>query len=201
MQIKIQPMGATQTNCYIVTVEGKDFIIDPGMGATKWVLDNVTNPVAILNTHGHFDHVWSNQEVKEALKIPLYCPKADSFMLQKCPLGQPTPPSTPDYEVVGDEALEIEEVKIQYRLFSGHTPGCSIIQIKDVWFSGDFLFQQSIGRWDFPFSSGEEMVKSLEKAMKIEGDYTVYPGHGLSTTLKAEQKVMPYWVEQVKATI
>jgi len=66
MEIKIQPMGATQTNCYIVTVEGKDFIIDPGMGATKWVLDNVTNPVAILNTHGHFDHVWSNKEVQDS---------------------------------------------------------------------------------------------------------------------------------------
>lgn len=201
MEIKIQPMGATQTNCYIVTVDGKDLIIDPGMGATKWVLDNVTHPVAILNTHGHFDHVWSNQELKETLKIPLYCPKGDSFMLQKCPLGQATPPSTPDYEVVGDEALEIEGIKIQYKLFAGHTPGCSIIQIKDVWFSGDFLFQQSIGRWDFPFSSGEVMIKSLEKAMKLEGDYTVYPGHGLSTTLKAEQKVMPYWREQVKNTL
>ena len=201
MQIKIQPMGATQTNCYIVTVDGKDFIIDPGMGATKWVLDNVTHPVAILNTHGHFDHVWSNQEVKDTLKIPLYCPKADSFMLQKCPLGQPTPPSTPDYEVIGDETLNIEGVAIQYRLFPGHTPGCSVIQIKDVWFSGDFIFQQSIGRWDFPFSDGHAMVKSLEKAMKIEGDYTVYPGHGLSTTLKAEQKVMPYWIEQVNRTL
>ncbi len=201
MQIKIQPMGATQTNCYIVTVDNKDFIIDPGMGATKWVLDNVTHPVAILNTHGHFDHVWSNQELKDALKIPLYCPKGDSFMLQKCPLGQPTPPSTPDYEVVGDETLEIAGVQIHYKLFPGHTPGCSIIQIKDVWFSGDFLFQQSIGRWDFPFSSAKAMVKSLEKAMKVEEDYTVYPGHGLSTTLKAEQKVMPYWIEQVKRTI
>jgi len=201
MQIKIQPMGMTQTNCYIVTVDGKDLIIDPGIDATQWVLDNTTHPIAILNTHGHFDHVWSNAELKEKLKIPLYCPKDDSFMLQKCPLGQPTPPSTPDYEVVGDEALKIKGIKIQYRHFAGHTPGCSIIQIKDVWFSGDFLFQQSIGRWDFPFSSGEAMVKSLEKAMKIEEDYTIYPGHGLSTTLKAEQKVMPYWVEQVKRTI
>lgn len=201
MEIKIQPMGATQTNCYIVTIEGKDFIIDPGMGATKWVLDNVTNPVAILNTHGHFDHVWSNQEVKEALKVPIYCPKGDAFMLQNCPLGQSTPPSTADYEVVGDEALKIEGVKIQYRLFPGHTPGCSIIEIGDVWFSGDFLFEQSIGRWDFPFSSGEDMAKSLEKAMTLDGDYTVYPGHGMSTTLKAEQRVMPYWIEQVKRTI
>jgi glyoxylase-like metal-dependent hydrolase (beta-lactamase superfamily II) len=201
MQIKIQPMGATQTNCYIVTVEKKDFIIDPGMGATKWVLDNVTHPVAILNTHGHYDHVWSNAELQDALKIPLYCPKGDSFMLRKCPLGQPTPPSTPDYEVVGDETLNIEGIQIHYKLFAGHTPGCSIIQIKDVWFSGDFLFQQSIGRWDFPFSSGEAMVKSLQKALKIEEDYTVYPGHGLSTTLKTEQHIMPYWIEQVKRTI
>ncbi len=201
MEIKIQPMGATQTNCYIVTVDGKDFIIDPGMGATKWVLDNVTNPIAILNTHGHFDHVWSNKEVKEALKIPLYCPKEDVFMLTNCPLGQPTPPSKVDYIVQDNEELTIEGVKIKFRHFPGHTPGNSIIEIGDVWFSGDFLFEQSIGRWDFPFSSGEAMVKSLEKALTLEGDYTVYPGHGLSTTLKAEQKIMPYWIEQVKRTI
>lgn len=201
MQIKIQPMGPYQTNCYIATVEGKDFIIDPGVGATKWVLNNTTNPVAILNTHGHFDHVWSNQEVKDTLKIPLYTPKDDVFMLTDDPLGQGTPPSKPDYIVVDDEELNIQDVKIKYRHFPGHTPGCSIIQINDVWFSGDFLFQQSIGRWDFPSSSGEDMVKSLEKAMKIKGDYTIYPGHGISTTLKAEQKVMPYWIEQVKRTI
>ncbi|HSR73661.1 MAG TPA: MBL fold metallo-hydrolase [Sulfurovum sp.] len=201
MQIKIQPMGATQTNCYIVTVEGKDFIIDPGMGATKWVLDNVSNPVAILNTHGHFDHVWSNQEIKERLNIPIYCPKGDVFMLADCPLGQRVPESTADYLVEGDEELAIEGVKIKFRHFPGHTPGCSIIEIKDVWFSGDFLFQQSIGRWDFPFSDGEDMVKSLEKAMRIESDYTLYPGHGLSTTLKAEQRVIPFWIEQVKQTL
>lgn len=201
MQIKIQPMGATQTNCYIVTVEGKDFIIDPGIQATKWVIDNVTNPIAILNTHGHFDHVWSNQAVQDALKIPIYCPKGDVFMLEACPLGQNVPVSEADYEVVGDEELELDGVKIQYRHFPGHTPGCSIIEIGDVWFSGDFLFQQSIGRWDFPFSSAESMVKSLEKAMTLEGDYTIYPGHGLSTTLKAEQNVMPYWIDQVKRTV
>jgi glyoxylase-like metal-dependent hydrolase (beta-lactamase superfamily II) len=201
MEIKIQPMGATQTNCYIVTIDGKDIIIDPGMNATKWVLDNVSNPVAILNTHGHFDHVWSNAEVKKALNIPIYCPKDDIFMLSSDPLGQGTPKSTADYEVVGDEKLTIEGITINFRHFPGHTPGCSIIEIEDVWFSGDFLFEQSIGRWDFPASNGEDMIKSIEKALKIEGDYTVYPGHGLSTTLKAEQRVLPYWMEQVKRTI
>jgi glyoxylase-like metal-dependent hydrolase (beta-lactamase superfamily II) len=201
MQIKIQPMGVYQTNCYIATVDGKDFIIDPGVDATEWVISNVTNPVAILNTHGHFDHVWSNAEVQKALNIPIYCPKGDVFMLTDDPLGQGTPPSKPDHEVDGDELLDIAGVKIQYRHFPGHTPGCSVIEIDDVWFSGDFLFQQSIGRWDFPASSGEDMIKSLEKAMKIEGDYRIYPGHGGSTTLKAEQKVIPFWIEQVKRTL
>ncbi|BAF72581.1 MBL fold metallo-hydrolase [Sulfurovum sp. NBC37-1] len=201
MEIKIQPMGVYQTNCYIVTVDGKDFIIDPGIDATDWVMNNVTNPIAILNTHGHFDHVWSNAELKEKLQLPIYCPKGDTFMLTDDPLGQGTPKSTPDYEVDGDEELTIEGVKIKYRHFPGHTPGCSIIEMGDVWFSGDFLFQQSIGRWDFPASSGEDMIKSLEKALLLKGDYTIYPGHGLSTTLKAEQRVIPYWIEQVRRTL
>ncbi len=198
MEIKIQPMGQTQTNCYIVTIDNKDLIIDPGMGATLWVLNNTTNPVAILNTHGHYDHVWSNAELKEKLKIPLYISKDDAFMLEKCVLGQNPPSSKADVLVNGDEELTIEGIKVQYRHFPGHTPGNSIIEIEDVWFSGDFLFQQSIGRWDFPFSSGEDMAKSLEKAMKIKEDFTVYPGHGMSTTLKQEQRGMPMWLEYVK---
>jgi len=198
MEIKFQPMGATQTNCYIVTIDNKDIIIDPGMDATQWVIKNCSNPIAILNTHGHFDHVWSNSELQEKLKVPLYIQKEDAFMLKKCPLGQCIPPSKADYLVNGDEKLTIEGIDIQYRLFAGHTPGNSIIEIEDVWFSGDFLFQQSIGRWDFPFSSGDDMVKSLEKAMKIKEDFTVYPGHGMSTTLKREQKGMKQWIEIVK---
>ena len=198
MQIKIQPMGYTQTNCYIVTLDEKDLIIDPGMDAAKWVLDHVENPIAILNTHGHFDHVWSNAELKKRLHIPIYIPREDAFMLKEDPFSQGTPPSDPDYLVEGDERLDIHGIKVTYRHFPGHTPGCSIIEIGDVWFSGDFIFRQSIGRWDFPYSSAAEMAKSLEKAMKIEKDFTLYPGHGLSTTLKAEQKIMPFWLKEVK---
>lgn len=198
MEIKIQPMGATQTNCYIVTINDKDFIIDPGMNATEWVLNNTSNPIAILNTHGHYDHIWSNAELQKKLNIPLYTPKEDAFMLQKCPLGQTPPVSTPDVLVDGDEKITIEGIKINYRHFPGHTPGNSIIEIEDVWFSGDFLFQQSIGRWDFPFSSKEAMVKSLEKVMSVKEDFTLYPGHGMSTTLKQEQRGMPMWLSYVK---
>ncbi|HIO95493.1 MAG TPA: MBL fold metallo-hydrolase [Campylobacterales bacterium] len=198
MQIKIQPMGPPQTNCYIVTIEGKDLIIDPGINATQWVLNNTTNPIAILNTHGHYDHVWSNGELQQKLKIPLYIPKDDAFMLKDDPIGQGVPPSKADILVDGDERLTIEGIKVQYRHFPGHTPGNSIIEIEDIWLSGDFLFQQSIGRWDFPYSSGEAMVKSLEKALKIEGNFTIYPGHGMSTTLKQEQKGMLMWIDYIK---
>ena len=191
-------MGPYQTNCYIVTTEKGDLIIDPGVDATSWVMDHVSHPLAILNTHGHFDHVWSDAELKKRLKIPVYIPEADAFMLKNDPFAQGTPPCEPDYLVKGDEALDISGIRVKYRLFPGHTPGCSIIEMEDVWFSGDFLFQQSIGRWDFPYSDAEAMAQSLEKAMKIKEDFTLYPGHGLSTTLKAEQKLMPYWIRQVR---
>jgi len=72
MTIKTEAMGVYQTNCYIVTIDKKDIIIDAGVGATPWIIKNVTNPIAILNTHGHFDHIWSNAELKKHFNIPIY---------------------------------------------------------------------------------------------------------------------------------
>lgn len=191
-------MGQPQTNCYIITIDQKDIIINPGINATTWVLNNTSNPIAILNTHGHYDHVWSNAALQKELKIPLYIPRDDAFMLKKCPLGQTPPISVPDILVEPNQELNLDGIKIKFRHFPGHTPGNSIIEIEDVWFSGDFLFQQSIGRWDFPFSSGEAMANSLEEAMKIKENFTVYPGHGMSTTLQQEQQGMPMWLNYIK---
>jgi glyoxylase-like metal-dependent hydrolase (beta-lactamase superfamily II) len=191
-------MGPYQTNCYLATIDDKTLVIDPGVGATEWVLTQAKNPVAILNTHGHFDHVWSNAELKEKLGIPIVCPEQDAFMLASDPLGQGMRPSTADRLVKGDESLEIEGIPVRFRHFPGHTPGCSVIEIGDVWFSGDFLFRDSIGRWAFPYSSADAMASSLEKAMKIERDYRVLPGHGPETTLKREQRNLPLWIQEVR---
>lgn len=191
-------MGPYQTNCYIATVDGKDFIIDPGVGAVSWVLKNVKNPVAILNTHGHFDHVWSNQALKEALNIPIYVPKQDAFMLSNDPFAQGTPPSTPDFQVKEDGIVDIEGINVKFHHFPGHTPGCSVIEIGNVWFSGDFLFAGSIGRWDFPYSSAKDMLKSLKKVSVMDGNFKIYPGHGGSSSLAKEMKYIPYWIEQVR---
>ena len=197
MEIISRPMGAYQTNCYLVKSGGKELIIDPGMGATDWVLQNVRNPVAILNTHGHFDHVWSNADLKGRLGIPIYCPAADAFMLGSDPLGQGMPPSVPDVKVEGDEQFDIDGFEVRFRHFPGHTPGCSVIEIGNAWFSGDFLFRDSIGRWDFPYSSADAMLKSLKKVQKIPEEYTLYPGHGPTSTLRREQRNIPFWIEEV----
>lgn len=198
MHIKAQPMGPYQTNCYIITVDGKDFIIDPGVGATEWVKANVTNPVAILNTHGHFDHVWSNQELKEALKIPIYCPEGDAQFLSDDLFSQGTPPSHADVLVKGEEGVKrvtIEGVEIEFMHFPGHTPGNSMIRFNDHIFSGDFIFQNSIGRYDFPLSDPQKMKASLERFLKLDFDAVLYPGHGPQTTIKAEQKNTPFWLQ------
>lgn len=197
MEILKRPMGDYQTNCYIVKIDGKEIIIDPGMGATEWVMSNVTNPVAILNTHGHFDHVWSNHELKEKLNIPLYTPKGDVFLLQTSSWMPGLPPSTPDVEVDGDATLQISGITVTFHHFPGHCPGCSMIEIGDAIFSGDFIFHNSIGRWDFPYSDGNAMKESLQKFAKMESSKTLYPGHGGPTTVPAEQRNIDYWIRSI----
>ncbi|RXJ70325.1 MBL fold metallo-hydrolase [Halarcobacter ebronensis] len=193
MGIKIQPMGDYQTNCYIVDVDGKEFIIDPGVGATSWVKNNVKNPVAILNTHGHFDHVWSNKEVSNLFNIKIYTPRDDNFMLEKDPYNLGMPPSSADYLVKPDEELDFDGIKVKFHFFPGHTPGCSAIEIDDNLFSGDFIFNNSIGRTDFPFSNPNDMKKSIDKILSWDKNIRIYPGHGSSTTLNQERSSLVNW--------
>jgi len=197
MTVKVQPMGVYQTNCYIATVDGKDFIIDPGVDATQWVLANVTNPVAILNTHGHFDHVWSNTELQEELGIKLYTPEGDVHLLSESGWAPGLPPSTPDVIVKPNEEIDFDGVKVKFHHFPGHCPGCSMIEIGDAMFSGDFIFEKSIGRTDFPYSSPEDMRKSLERFKLLNFDKTLYPGHGGTTTIKQEQQYADYWINSL----
>ncbi|NPA50205.1 MAG: MBL fold metallo-hydrolase [Epsilonproteobacteria bacterium] len=203
MNIKVKPMGSYQTNCYILTINNKDFIIDPGIDASKWVLDNISNPKAIFNTHGHFDHVWSNQELKDRLKIPIYCPKDDAFMLKEDPFHLGTPKSNPDFLVEDNQIIEIEGEKFKFITFKGHSPGCSVIEFNNIWFSGDFLFKNSIGRWDLPFSNPKDMLNSLKRLKKDYNNInkTLLPGHGPKSSLKEELKYIDYWIEVVKRDI
>ena len=198
MILKFMPMGDYQTNCYILTTSAGDFIIDPGMSATNWVMKNVKNPVAILNTHGHFDHIWSNAELAKELKIPIYCPKDDVFMLKSDPFGLSIVPSEADFEVEEDGEFVFGEVKVKFHFFPGHTPGCSAIEItqdnQSKLFSGDFIFNGSIGRTDFPYSNSQHMIQSLEKILQWDMDIEMFPGHGPSTKLSSERNNLKLWI-------
>ncbi|SFV51946.1 Hydroxyacylglutathione hydrolase [hydrothermal vent metagenome] len=172
MKIKVQAMGVYQTNCYIVSLEGKDFIIDPGVNSLEWIKSNVTNPIAILNTHGHFDHVWSNTQVAQEYGIDLYTPEGDLPFLTDSSWMPDLPPSFPDVIIKGDEELDFDGIKVKFRHFPGHCPGCSTIEIGDAMFSGDFIFKRSIGRSDFPMSNPADMKTSLEKFKLLDFDKT-----------------------------
>ncbi|MFC3848472.1 MBL fold metallo-hydrolase [Helicobacter baculiformis] len=202
MQIKVKAFGNTQTNCYIATLEQGDLIIDPGFGAAKWVLENAQKPLAILITHGHYDHIWDAHALKNALpNVPLYAPKSDIFMLTSDCFSLGLTPCLEE-EICPVECqrasttLRIDNVPITYWHFPGHTPGCSMVEIENVFFSGDFIFYRSIGRYDFPYSNPTDMKDSLIRFENLESsqDKPIYPGHGQSTSLKAEQPHMKVWV-------
>lgn len=195
MKFLRRPMGEYGTNCYIADMPNGQIIIDPGVGAVRWVSENAPKPLAILNTHGHFDHVWSNAQLQQSLKVPLFCPADDAFFLTSDNFGMNVPPSKPDVLVKPDETVDIGGVKATFHHFGGHTPGCSAIEIGGWLFSGDFIFEGSIGRTDFPYSSSEEMIKSLKKLADWKRDLIVLPGHGGATSVKAEQRNVPTWLE------
>ncbi len=194
MEIKIKPMGDYQTNCYIVSIKNMDFIIDPGVGATKWVKQNVQNPVAIFNTHGHFDHIWSNKEIKEDLKLNIYCPENDEFMLKNDTYNIGLPSSVADVLVKADEEFDFNGIIVKFHYFPGHTPGCSAIEIGDTLFSGDFIFKGTIGRVDFPYSNPNDMKKSIEKILSWDKNIVIYPGHGDKTNLFDEKISLSKWL-------
>ncbi|RLA78378.1 MAG: MBL fold metallo-hydrolase, partial [Epsilonproteobacteria bacterium] len=97
----------------------------------------------------------------------------------------------------GDQVFDIDGVKISFHHFAGHTPGCSAISIENHLFSGDFIFANSIGRVDFPYSDPKEMIKSIEKVLQWDKDFIVYPGHGEKTTLKAETNSLKNWLNHL----
>lgn len=212
MKLLKKAFGIYATNCYILKTNLGDFIIDPGKNSCEWVLENVQNPLAILNTHGHFDHIWCNAELKSKLKIPILCPKEDCFMLKSDCFNLGLTPQAPDIEVENNQVFYFGEnglledkafskdtikdaIKVEYMFYPGHTPGCSMIKIDDYIFSGDFMFYRTIGRSDFPYSSDDAMRESLKKFGEIPYDLPLYPGHGENTSIKAEQGNLRFYIK------
>ncbi|PAF41891.1 MBL fold metallo-hydrolase [Helicobacter sp. 11S03491-1] len=203
MELLIKAFGAPQTNCYILKNTRGELIIDPGIGATQWVLENTKNPLAILVTHGHYDHIWSLADLKSSLSnIPIYCPKEDAFMLESDCFQTGLNPCIPNHLIEckkSSKTFSIHDFEITYWHFPGHTPGCSMIEIDSAIFSGDFIFHRSIGRYDFPYSNPKDMKDSLMRFQQIpiNVDKIIYPGHGEKTSLLQEQRNVGFWIQKI----
>lgn len=195
MQILKKAFGDYMTNCYILKGEQGDLVIDPGRGSFDWVMQNTGKIAAVLNTHGHYDHVYDDAKLQR-MGAKIYIHEEDAFMLRADPFETMPEPIEADVLVKGQEqSLEIAGFNVKFSLFAGHTPGSCMIEVDGVVFSGDVIFKGSIGRWDFPFSSGAQMKESLHKILQIKGDFTLYPGHGANTSLVAERQNLKYFLQ------
>lgn len=195
MQILKRAFGEYVTNCYIVKGEQGDLVIDPGQGSFDWVMQNTDKIAAVLNTHGHYDHVYDDAKLQR-MGAKIYIHESDAFMLRADPFETMPESIEADVLIKGQEqSLEIAGFNVKFSLFAGHTPGSCMIEVDGVIFSGDVIFKGSIGRWDFPFSSGAQMRESLHKILQIKGNFTLYPGHGPNTSLQAERQNLKYFLQ------
>lgn len=205
MRISHYVVGQVQTNCYVVIneVNKECFIIDPGASAKQLaerIRKDELNPVAILLTHGHFDHAGAAEELAKEFGIKIYAHEAEEDTLkdpQKNVSWMVGANETYHADVFLRDEQELELAGFVIKVFHtpGHTEGgcCYYIQEESVVFSGDTLFAQSVGRTDFPGGSMSAIVRSIkDKLMTLPEDTVVYPGHNDPTTIETERMYNPY---------
>lgn len=200
LNIKQLVLGMFRTNCYIVYNNNKEaFIVDPGEEYVKikdTVLKMGITPKAVLLTHGHFDHMASAYDIKKEFDTDIYayCDEAVVLALPSYNLSEIyTEPIAikADTELCDNETIEIAGFNIKVLHTPGHTVGscCFLLEDYGVLFSGDTLFLETHGRYDFPTGSGREILSSIKnKLLTLPEATVVLPGHNGDTTVGDEKK-------------
>jgi len=192
MNILTMPVGAYQTNCYMVYGEtDKCVLIDPGYSANA-LLEQVETQgktvEAILLTHGHFDHVGAVRDVVAETDCKVYICEKELSLPEGLTAGKLY---HTDFYGEGD-TLTLAGLTFKVLHTPGHTPGGVCLLCGDAMFSGDTLFAGSMGRTDFPGGDYATIKKSLDRLASLEGNYRVFPGHGEDTSLDFERRTNPY---------
>ena len=187
------PLGAYQTNCYLVWEDTSStcVVIDPGYEAETVLAEanRLGKTIeAILLTHGHFDHVGAVKDIAAETDCKVYLCEEDLSMPPQLTAG------TLYYtDLYGEgDVLKLAGLSFKVLHTPGHTPGSVCLQCEDTIFSGETLFWGSCGRTDLPVGSWATSQKSLKRLAAISGDFKVYPGHGDDTRLDFERKMNPY---------
>jgi glyoxylase-like metal-dependent hydrolase (beta-lactamase superfamily II) len=204
MYLDVFSDNSFETNCWLIGADGTDdaVVVDPGFSPERvhaMLRAEAKRPVAVLATHGHFDHVGSAAEFCGD-ELPLYIHEADALALTD-PVAwgaaMPTPPvPVKDVRTVVDgDVLTFAGFAIEVIHTPGHTPG-SVCFRTDGWvLSGDLVFRDAIGRSDFPNSSPSDMAKSLGRFLDLPDPLEVFPGHGPRTTVGRERAANPWFSE------
>lgn len=199
--IKKLIVGSMQTNCYVLYNHNHEcVVIDPGSQGqkiSKYIQEHDLDLQAILLTHGHFDHIGAVDYLYQKYHCPIYTHKETLDLLNQSELNlsyfeEPFVIQSPIQTV--ESVLHIGNFQFIWLLLEGHCQGSSMIYYssEDIIFSGDVLFKNSIGRFDFPTSSHYETKRSMEKIKNLNIDARILPGHGEETTLLYEKKHNPY---------
>jgi glyoxylase-like metal-dependent hydrolase (beta-lactamase superfamily II) len=209
MDVRMFTVGQVQENCFLFRREDADhaLIVDPGeepdklLGAIEAM--GVTLD-AILLTHTHFDHVGAVAPVARATGAPVYCPKLEVPVLQDIMAFVPWPGFgpyeswDPEHTVEGGERLKLAGFEIDVLFTPGHSPGHVTYAIAEeaALFSGDVLFQGSVGRTDLPGGDWPTLAASIQSLLDAYPDETtVHPGHMGLTTLGRERASNPFLAE------
>ena len=199
-------LGPIATNCYVVRASdaaSDAVVIDPGGDADELERELHrlgASPVAILITHGHWDHLGGVADLAEATGVPVHMAADERIALERitdfAPAELQLRPYNPDVLLEGDEELELAGITFQTVRVPGHSPAHLAYYADGCLFSGDVLFAGSVGRTDLPFGDWETLIASIRLlAERFPPETTVYSGHGPETTLRAELDANPFLAE------
>ncbi|RJR15555.1 MBL fold metallo-hydrolase [Candidatus Microgenomates bacterium] len=199
------PVGQLRTNCYLVvdTKSRECMIVDPGDESefiSQKVLEFELTPVAIIATHGHFDHILAAHELSLLYSLPLFIHSDDLFLLKRMRetsrhfLNYEPQQQAPENTEALDNMQSILVGNFRFSILHtpGHTPGsvCLYETKEQLLISGDTLFAEGgVGRTDFSYSSIQQLANSLEQLFSLPESVRVYPGHGVLTTIGQEKRL------------
>lgn len=206
MEVHSLTVGLVQENCYVLRRDGADdaIVIDPGEEPDRIlgvIQDAGVRVAAILVTHCHFDHIGAVAPVAKATGAEVWVPRIERPLLEDIMAFIPWDDFGPydsysaEHDVEGGERLELAGFVIDVISTPGHSPGHVSYSIADqaALFSGDVLFQGSIGRTDLPGGDMNLLMRSISRLLEtLPGETNVYPGHMGVTTLAAEAATNPF---------